>query len=225
MIITIVAMCLSSTYRVIHATTILCKVFSNKLYDQFAIGFPLTIVLFTATNYGFQFYIYQSLMGVTWSELELNLLFGLCFGLLMIFKWIQAFQYLEVAVAIPSVFTSIQIDDYLKVKEKDADQSVLNNNRDSTGKFDFDNYMEALKEHKRKKKRYDCILMMTNLTVFALIIGATVWSVFNPLVLVYTFLVVLTSTWIMDIICLRRIQSHMKKLGHGLPDKNKIVAT
>ena len=66
---------------------------------------------------------------------------------------------------------------------------------------------------------------MFNATVFAAIAAQTVASFWEPLIVVYGFLVVLTSTWIMDIICLRRIEAHMKTIGAALPNRNTVIAT
>ena len=56
-------------------------------------------------------------------------------------------------------------------------------------------------------------------------LAATIASLFNPLINIYLFMFVLTSTWIVDIICLRRINNHMKRIGAVLPNKSTVVLT
>ena len=85
--------------------------------------------------------------------------------------------------------------------------------------------MEALREHKIKKKRQQCMLMWANFLVYAMISGSMLVSLWQPLVNIYLFLIVLTTTWIIDIICLRRIHSHMKQIGTILPNKSSVIVT
>ena len=108
-----------SLYRTIHCIYTLIQVIRYGVCDKFAIALPISIMAWSLVSFTFLLFVYQSMHGIAWTELELNVMFSGIFGLGMIFKWVQAFQYLEVAVAIPSVFTSIQIDDYLKVSDKD----------------------------------------------------------------------------------------------------------
>ena len=119
MVATIAILGLGSLYRVIHCTYTLVQVIRHRVCDKFAIALPVSIAVWSLNSFVFLLFVYQSMQGITWSVLQLNAVFTGIFGIGMIFKWVQAFQYIEVAVAIPSVFTSIQIDDYLKVKEKD----------------------------------------------------------------------------------------------------------
>ena len=119
MVATIAILGSGSLYRVIHCTYTLVQVIRYKVCDKFAIALPVSIGIWSLNSFVFLLFVYQSFQGIEWSTLALNAVFAGLFGIGMIFKWVQAFQYIEVAVAIPSVFTSIQIDDYLKVKEKD----------------------------------------------------------------------------------------------------------
>ena len=85
--------------------------------------------------------------------------------------------------------------------------------------------MEALRQHKIKKKRQQCMLMWFNYLVYVMMFASMIISVKEPLINIYLFLIVLTSTWIMDIICIRRIQSHMKQIGTILPNKGSVMVT
>ena len=49
------------------------------------------------------------------------------------------------------------------------------------------------------------MLMWFNYLVYVMMFASMIVSVKQPLINVYLFLIVLTSTWTMDIICIRRI--------------------
>ena len=65
--------------------------------------------------------------------------------------------------------------------------------------------MESLRQHRIKKKKQQCMLMWFNYLVYVMMFASMIVSVKQPLINVYLFLIVLTSTWTMDIICIRRI--------------------
>ena len=79
-------------------------------------------------------------------------MFAFIFGISQIFNWNYCYQYLKVCVAIPSIFTAISIDNYLKMDNKQdaTSKSMLSKHKDTTGHFDFQSYMQALKEHKKR---------------------------------------------------------------------------
>ena len=85
--------------------------------------------------------------------------------------------------------------------------------------------MEALREHRIRKKRQKCMLSWANFLVYAMIGASMVVSLSQPLINVYLFFFVMSGTWIMDMICIRRIQSHMKRIGTMLPNKSSVVIT
>ena len=121
---------------------------------------------------------------------------------------------MKVCVAIPTVFTSIHIDQYLKIDDKsNCKQQVLDSCRDSMGKFDFEKYKEVLKEHKRKKQMRDCILTWVNGIVLTSITASLLYGIYDPLYSIFFFLSVLAITFIVDIICVLRIRVHMKQIG------------
>ena len=171
---------------------------------------PIAIAAYTIVAFTFIAYLYTLQHGKEWPDIMILALFSVMFGVGCLHRWLQAFQYLTVSLSIPYVFRSISIDRYLKQGNDNHD--VTAGKGSQNGPFNFNNYMEALKQHKKKRERQELILNTTNATMLSTIGLSTILGMINVFIPIITFLVITLATFVASIVLLLVINNQLKAI-------------
>ena len=115
---------------------------------------------------------------------------------------------------------SITIDRYLKQGNEENVSEEARVSED--GPFDFNKYMEAVKQHKKKKERQESILRLINIVMLSMIGLTTISGLFHVFIPIFTFLVVILVTFAMCILLLFVINKQLKTMMDMLPNRGSI---
>ena len=85
--VSIFTFAITSTYRIIHCSFILYKVLSSKIYEWFSFVVPIFIILWSIAAISFAIYLWDLEHSVSWTQIDLQVLFACIFGLSSYFKW------------------------------------------------------------------------------------------------------------------------------------------
>ena len=221
LVITIWSFAVSGLFRLGHIAYVFRKAYTNKVKEWYTFWMPLVIALYTITACLFSVYLYSIQRGYHWPELVIKGLFSGIFGFGSLHRWLQTFQYLSVCLSIPQVVRSITIDRYLKQGNEENDSQAARVSED--GPFDFNNYMEAIKQHRKKKECQESILKVTNIVMLSMIGLTTIGGLFDVFLPIFTFLVVISVTFVMCILLLFVINKQLKTIVAMLPNRGSIT--
>ena len=212
---------ISGVYRLAHCGYILWKARKNKVSEWYTYWMPVAICSYTVIAYVFVLYLYNLRHGKEWPEIAIKALFAGLFGVGCFHRWLQTLQYLTVCLSLPHVFRSISIDRYLQQGNQTDEYSSARGS--DSGPFDFESYMKAIKEQRRRKEKQECLLRVANVIMLSTIALCTVAGLINVFVPLIAFLVIILATVVTCVVLLCAINRQLKSITGMLPNQRNVT--